>query len=158
FVGFARTYYLKGFFHGEPLPLLVHVHGFVMTFWYALFIAQVWLASTGRVALHQKLGFAGVFLAGVVAILPTTVSIALARRAVHMYPNSTRGPFLLGLQLFAIVLVFIILIFLAVFWRRRTDYHKRLMALAMLTVLGPAITRLPGGDHNIPATIAVDIS
>ena len=32
--GFARTYYLKGFFGNPPLPgLLVHVHGLVMTSW-----------------------------------------------------------------------------------------------------------------------------
>ena len=31
-VGFARTYYLKGFFGNPPLPgLLVHLHGLVMT-------------------------------------------------------------------------------------------------------------------------------
>ena len=52
FIGFAPTYYLKGFFHGSPLPLLVQLHGFVMTLWYALFIVQISLASTGRFALH----------------------------------------------------------------------------------------------------------
>jgi len=159
FVGFAPTYYLKNFFHGEPLPQLVHIHGFVMTLWYALFIVQVWLASTGRIALHQKVGYAGLFLAGAVAILGTTVSIGLAQRRLHANPNSTLGPFLLGLQLFSIVLLFIILMAAAVYWRRRADYHKRLMTLAMLTVLGPAIVRLPGiNDHSIPAAIAIGTS
>ncbi|HEX7720969.1 MAG TPA: hypothetical protein VF397_02350, partial [Pyrinomonadaceae bacterium] len=32
--GFARTYYLKGFFGTPSLPgLLVHLHGLVMTTW-----------------------------------------------------------------------------------------------------------------------------
>jgi hypothetical protein len=31
FAGFARTYYLKGFYGTPPLSLLVHIHGVVMT-------------------------------------------------------------------------------------------------------------------------------
>lgn len=159
FVGFAPTYYLKHLFHGEALPLLVHVHGFVMTLWYGLFITQVLLVAKDRVDLHQKLGYAGLFLSAAVALLGTVVSIGLAQRRLHANPNSTLGPFLLGLQLFSIVLVFIVLISLAVFYRRRPDYHKRFMTLAMLTVLGPAVVRLPGiNDHNIPAAIAIGIS
>ena len=159
FAGFSRTYYLKDFFGAPALPLLVHIHGAVMTLWYTLFIVQVRLVATHRVALHKKLGIAGVFLAAVVAILAPTVSIGLARRRLLAHPNSVEGPFLLGLQLFAIVVVFVILISAAVYLRRRGDYHKRLMTLAMLTLLGPAIVRLPFiNDANIPATIAISIS
>jgi hypothetical protein len=158
--GFARTYYLKGYFGNPHLPLLLHIHGAVMTLWYALFIVQVRLVAAHRVALHRTLGVAGVFLAGAVATLGTTVSIGLAKRDLLAQPKSG-APFLLGLQLFAIVLVFVILVSAAVHYRRRPDYHKRLMTLAMLSTLGPAITRLPLGltkGHNIPATIVIAIS
>jgi hypothetical protein len=37
-VGFARTYYLKGLFGAPSLPLLLHVHGAVMTTWFVLFV------------------------------------------------------------------------------------------------------------------------
>lgn len=159
FVGFAPTYYLKSFFGNPALPLLVHIHGFVMTLWYALFITQVLLVAKDRVEIHQKLGYAGIFLSAAVAVLGTAVSIGLAHRRLVANPNSTLGPFLLCLQLFSIVLVFVILISCAVYFRRRPDYHKRLMTLAMLSVLGPAIVRLPGiNDNNIPAAIVIGIS
>jgi hypothetical protein len=161
FAGFARTYYLKGYFRNPHLPLLLHIHGAVMTLWYALFIVQVRLVGAHRVALHRKLGIAGVFLAGIVAALGATVSIGLAKRDLMANPKSNGAPFLLGLQLFAIVLVFVTLISAAVYYRRRSDYHKRLMTLAMLSTLGPAITRLPLGltqGHNIPATIVIAIA
>ncbi len=161
FAGFARTYYLKGYFGNPHLPLLLHIHGAAMTLWYALFIVQARLVASHRVTLHRKLGVAGIFLAGVVAVLGTTVSIGLARRDLHAHPESAGAPFLLGLQLFAIVLVFVILISGALYYRRRPDYHKRLMTLAMLSTLGPAITRLPLGltkGHNIPATIVIAIA
>jgi hypothetical protein len=159
FAGFARTYYLKGLFGAPSLPLLVHVHGAVMTLWYALFAIQVSLVATHRVALHRKLGVAGVVLAGVVAVLGTTVSVGLAKRRLMAHPDSTEAPFLVGLQLFSIVMVFVVLVSAAMYLRRRPDYHKRLMTLAMLTVLGPAIVRLPFiDDHNIPVAIVISIS
>jgi hypothetical protein len=158
FVGFSRTYYLKGLFGAKQLPLYLHIHGAVMTAWYALFIVQVRLVATRRVQLHRKLGIAGVFLAAIVAVLGTVVSLGLARRRLHAHPDSAAGPFLLGLQLVPIVLVFVILMCLAVAMRRRPDYHKRFMTLAMLTVIGPAVVRLPGiDDQNIPAAIVVNI-
>ena len=56
-IGFARTYYLKGFFGTPSLPsLLVHFHGAVMTAWVVLFMTQVWLISSRRTKVHQRLG------------------------------------------------------------------------------------------------------
>ena len=55
--GFARSYYLKGFFGFPALPsLLVHLHGIVMTSWVVLFVTQVTLVATGRTRTHQRLG------------------------------------------------------------------------------------------------------
>src|SRR5262245_3574687 len=63
-IGFARTYYLKGFFETPPLrSMLVHLHGFVMTTWVALFIVQVFLISSKKIRTHQRLGFAAIGLA-----------------------------------------------------------------------------------------------
>jgi hypothetical protein len=35
FAGFAPTYYLRPYFHPEPLSPLLHVHGLVFTAWIA---------------------------------------------------------------------------------------------------------------------------
>jgi hypothetical protein len=53
FVGFAPTYYLKGYFGGAPLTPLVHVYGLVFTGWVLLFFAQTALIARGRA--HQWL-------------------------------------------------------------------------------------------------------
>jgi hypothetical protein len=46
FVGFARTYYLAGFFGAKPLAApIVHVHGAVFTCWIVLLLAQTSLES-----------------------------------------------------------------------------------------------------------------
>jgi hypothetical protein len=161
FAGFARTYYLKPLFPEPPMSLLIHVHGFVMTLWYLLFGVQVGLVATRRVAVHRKLGIAGVVLAGIAVMLATAVSMGLARERLILRPESKAAAFLLGLQLFSVLLVFVILVTLGVLYRRRPDYHKRFMTMSMLSVLGPAITRLPLSfvqNHDVTVAIVLSVS
>jgi hypothetical protein len=66
FVGFARSYFLKGYFGAPPLPsLLVHVHGAVSTGWIVLFVSQILLVAQHRVGVHRRLGIMGAVWAGV---------------------------------------------------------------------------------------------
>ena len=46
FAGFARSYYLKGVFGTPALPLLLHIHGLVMTAWFVLCFVQARLVAT----------------------------------------------------------------------------------------------------------------
>ena len=140
-VGFARSYYLKGFFGFPALPsLLVQLHGIVMTSWVVLFVTQVTLVATGRTRTHQRLGVSGAVLAILIVIVGVLTGIAGAAR------GSTPGP--PALQFLAVpvfdMLVFAILVGTALYVRRRRlDIHKRLMLLAAVNLLTPAIARIP---------------
>lgn len=139
-LGFARTYYLRGFFDTPPLPsLMVQVHGLVMTLWVALFVAQVWLVSSRRTKIHMKLGVLGAILAALVIIVGVLTAIFAAAR------GSSPGP--PPLQFLVIPLgdmvVFGILVGLALYYRRKLETHKRLMLLAAVNFLAPAIARIP---------------
>ena len=137
--GFARTYYLKGLFGTPPLPnLIVQVHGIIMTAWVALFIVQVSLVATRRTRTHQRLGVAGAVLAALVVVVGVLTGLFAAARAEDRIP---------ALQ-FVIVplgdmLVFAVLIGAALYFRRRLDIHKRLMLVAAVNLLAPAIARIP---------------
>jgi hypothetical protein len=138
--GFARTYYLKGIFATPALPsLIVHVHGIVMTTWVLLFVTQIALVANHRVRLHQKLGIAGTFLAVLLIILGVLTALYAAAR------GSTFGPPPLQFLIVPLgdMLVFSILFGLALYFRSRPDMHKRLMLLATMTFLPPAIARIP---------------
>jgi hypothetical protein len=141
--GFARTYYLKSFFGNPPLPnLLVHLHGLVMSSWVVLFIAQVSLVATGRTRTHQLLGVLGAFLAGLIVVVGVMTGIDAAAR------GSSPGPPALRFLVIPLgdILVFAVLVGLALYWRRgRLDIHKRLMLLAAVNLLAPAIARIPIG-------------
>lgn len=139
FAGFARTYYLKGVFGAPELPALVHVHGLVMTLWIALFVTQVGLVAARRTDLHRKLGAAGAALAAVVVLVGIATAIEGARRGVSPGP-----PPLVFLAIpISVALVFGLFVATAIALRRRSDFHKRLMLLASIAILTPAIARLP---------------
>src|SRR5260370_27290404 len=137
-IGFARTYYLKGLFSTPPLPgPLVHLHGIVMTSWVVLFVTQVSLVAAHRTRLHQRLGVLGAVLAAMVVVVGVETAISAAARA----PEPPILHFLV-IPLFD-MLVFAILVGTALYFRRRMEFHKRLMLLGTITLLSPAIARIP---------------
>ena len=139
FAGFARTYYLGGAFDAPELPGLVHLHGLVMTAWIVLFAVQAGLVAARRVDLHRKLGVAGAVLAALVVVVGIATAVDGARRGVSPGP-----PPLVFLAIpLGVILVYGALVAAAIANRRRPDWHKRLMLLAAISVLTPAIARIP---------------
>ena len=138
--GFARTYYLKPFFNTPDIAgRIVHLHGIVMTAWVLLFVAQISLVATRRTKIHQRLGVLGGVLAALVVIVGVLTALYAAARAPSL------GPPELGFLIIPLgdMLVFSILIGLALYFRRKLDVHKRLMLLAAINLLTPAIARIP---------------
>jgi hypothetical protein len=141
FVGFSRSYYLKGWYGGtRELSGLLHFHGLVFTTWVLFFVAQTTLVASGRTYLHRKMGIAGAVLAALVVIVGTTVAITRVRTGVSPIPGVPPLSFL-AIPLFD-MLVFAILVSTAIFLRRRLEAHKRLMTLAMITLLPAPIARM----------------
>jgi hypothetical protein len=138
--GFARTYYLKTVFATPPLSALIHVHAALMTAWIALLLALVQRVAARRTDLHRRLGVAGVVLACAILVVGVATAAESARRGITV-PGMTPAIFLV-LPL-ATVAVFAVLVAAAIAWRRRSDIHKRLMLLATLSILTPAIARIP---------------
>lgn len=138
FAGFARTYYLKGWFGSPDLTTILHAHGVVMTLWVVLFITQVGLVAAGRTDIHRRLGLAGAALAVLLLVLGTLTAIDAAR---HGKPPGPPPLVFLAITL-SVLVVFAIFVAAALYFRKRSDYHKRLMVLATLTVIQPAVARV----------------
>jgi hypothetical protein len=140
FAGFAPTYYLKGVYGAPELSVLKHVHALVMTAWFTLFLVQVRLVATGRTAVHRQLGLAGI----VVALLVVAVGTATGITAAKLGSAPTGVPPLVFLVLpLGEMVVFAVLVTTALLMRKKSAYHKRLMLLASLAMLTPAMARLP---------------
>lgn len=145
FVGFAHTYFLKIFFADAPvLTPLVHLHGALMSAWFALFVVQTYLVAKHRVDWHRRLGVVGVAIAiGIVAIAPIVLVGATAREL--RAPDGDRFFYVIFAVDAVVIADFAIFVAAAIAMRRRTDVHKRLMLLATASIVLPALGRLPLG-------------
>jgi hypothetical protein len=142
FAGFAPTYYLKAAFGAPELSPLLHTHGLIFTSWIVLFVVQARLIAGRRTPLHRRLGVLGGLLAVAMLIVGTMAAIASARRG--FTPPGGPPPLTFLIIPLGDLLVFGVLVSAALYVRRQSQTHKRLMLLATLALLTPAIARLPG--------------
>lgn len=143
---FARTYYLREWFSVPPITTLLHLHSIAFTAWVVLFVIQTRLIAAQNYRTHMRLGIAGVALAAVVVVfgVATAVESSSAPRVRGGGMNSQQFVFV---PLFAIA-AFAVLVAAAVALRKRAQLHKRLMVLAMISVLGPPVARLINLTQN----------
>ena len=146
--GFVPLYSLRLLRHDPFLTLLVQAHGLAMVSWIALYLVQTQMIARGRADLHRKFGVLGVAL--IVAMLTMGIPVLLnaAARKAH---GDYGAPFYLRLVAFDGVnlLLFACLAAWALTVRSHGDYHKRLMLLATLSLLGPAFGRLTSYAYGL---------
>jgi len=141
-IGFSRNYYFRFLTDLPPMVALVHLHAIAFSAWLVLLVVQTRLIAAHRVDLHMKLGLAGVALAVcmvVLGVLTAFHTAAIPRiRATGLEPHQH-----VIIPLFSVTL-FASFVGLGVALRRKAALHKRLMLLAMVAVLGPAVGRMLG--------------
>lgn len=159
--GFWRPFYGRD---PAAAALQAHqvVHGLVASSWFLLAALQPLLVATGHVGLHRRLGWAGAAIAA--AMLATGLQVIATTPATWQARGidlaGARGD--LGLILWGNVfglLAFAVFVTRGILLRRRPDAHRRLMLLASLSVMGPAVGRaagLPvfGGLPWVPLAVA----
>jgi uncharacterized membrane protein YozB (DUF420 family) len=141
FLGFSRTYYLRPRFQDTSLPFYLHVHGAVFSTWIALFVAQTSLVAARRTDLHRRLGVTGAVLATVMVIVGVTAAIISGRRNIAAGFETEALAFLT--TPLSSMMVFVMLVGSALYYRRRPETHKRLMLLATISILDAATARWP---------------
>jgi hypothetical protein len=141
FAGFARTYFLKDLFGAPPLRPFLHLHGLLFSAWIVLFLVQTRLVAARRVDVHRKLGALGGLLAASMVVVGFLAAVGSARSG-FAPPGGPPPLVFLAIPLFDLV-VFAGLVGVALVFRRKPQVHKRLLLLATLGLLTPAIARLP---------------
>ena len=147
FAGFSSAYYLRLSTGANPITASLFLHGLAFASWVELFIVQSMLVATGHTDVHRRLGMAGGLLLVVLLVSGWTTAIDGARMG--RIP-ATKAGMTDPLEALAIPLrdlvVFAGLAATAVYFRRQSDIHKRLMVLAIINLLPPALGRLPMPD------------
>lgn len=140
-------------------PLILHFHAATMTLWLLLLLAQSLLMYTKRAATHKKLGLASLILAPLMMIsmlgvemmnvrigLGSTAAFVAQPDAQFMRNIST------ALLIHSVTYLFFPVFFLWAMLTRNKDpqAHKRLMILATVVLMIPALGRLLSVTQVLP--------
>ena len=142
--GFSTTYVLPIARSSFSAPWYVHVHGAACLGWLLLVIVQSQHVLAGRTPLHRNLGKAALPLAVTLWAAGIATGHWASARDLPSQGAAAKTAFLgtmTGLTLFLII------VGAAIAWRKRPDWHKRMILLATIHVLWPAFFRL---RHLLP--------
>lgn len=152
-VGFWPTYFgplLRGTLQTVPV---IHFHATVYSGWLLLFIVQVVFASTGRLALHRKLGKVGIYYGfGLVVVGVFTALSRFASRVQAARLEEVSLP-LAPIAPLSDMIVFPLFFGAAVLYRRKPEIHKRLMIVATTILLIAAVSRMTFLGTPVPLPV-----
>jgi hypothetical protein len=120
-------------------PPLVHAHAIMFMGWVIIYLSQNILATTGRMAIHRRLGWVAAGWIVPMIILGFGVTVAMVRRG--------QVPFFFQPLHFLLfdplsLIAFAGLTGSAIMLRHRTDWHRRLHLCGMAMLMGPGFGRL----------------
>jgi hypothetical protein len=133
-VGFSRGFYLQVYFEQPELPIHLTVHGAVLTAWFLLACLQPILVRVHKTRLHRRTGVAGLSIATAVIITGIWTVVMRDTSNIDEYPTRAAGNL-------ASLFMFLFCVALGAFFRHRPDHHKRLMLMASIPILAPALDR-----------------
>jgi hypothetical protein len=134
-------------------PQIVYLHSFVFSAWLLFFILQSALVRSHNVRLHRTLGWVGAGFAVAIVVLGYTTSTAVLRLAIQRQLPFPTVSFLL-VEIMELV-CFAVPFALAIYWRKRPDFHRRLMLIATCALTEAAFGRIPSLP-NLFAPAGVD--
>lgn len=138
--GFSHTINENLIHPAYPRPLVLYVHAAIFTGWVILLTTQSALIRTRNVRLHRKLGLCALALAMALPIVGIETGVAMAR--FNTQHGSTDATEFLIVPFFDMV-VFTIVVGLAIAWRKKPEYHRRLMYMATCALTIAAFNRFP---------------
>jgi hypothetical protein len=108
--------------------------------WTLFFLLQTTLAAVGRIAHHRAWGLLGISLATAMVLVGFAVANdVLATRLAAGFGDRARAFHIASTSL---ITLFGMFVFAAIAYVARPEVHKRLMLLATISVMPPAIARL----------------
>jgi hypothetical protein len=137
--GFSHTVDANLIHASPPRPLLLWIHGAVFSTWMIFFILQSALVRVRRVSVHRFLGWFGAGLATVMVSLGFTIAVIMARFDTVVLHQQGADAFL-SIP-FTDMIVFGPCIAAALLWRKKPEYHRRLIFIATCQLMDAAIGR-----------------
>jgi hypothetical protein len=141
--GFSRTIGPRLFYPRIHPPALLWVHGIIFFGWLGLFILQSALVRTQNVKIHRRLGWYVAGIGAAIPVLGVTITRVMALFEINtLHRDELERTAHLAIPLQDMV-AFTALFGLAILWRRRPEYHRRLILIATCVLTAAAWGRLP---------------
>jgi hypothetical protein len=144
--GFSHTIDQNLIHAAPPRPWILTLHAAVFSGWVVFFILQSALIRSHNVRLHRKLGWFGAGLGVVIPVLGISTAISMARFRILNFHSDTAGVFL-AIQ-FCDIASFTVPFALAIYWRKKPEFHRRLILVASCALTAAAFGRFP--EHLLP--------
>ena len=146
--GFSHTVDQNLFHASPPRPLLLWFHGAAFSAWVLFFISQSALVRTHNVKWHRFFGWFGVALASVMVVLGSIIAVVMARFdwfTLHLTATDVFLSIPIG-----DMLVFGPCVALAIYWRKKPEFHRRLIFIATCCLLDAPFGRIDYlFNHNL---------
>src|ERR1700734_4439155 len=115
--------------HRSPLPpFVLYIHAIVFPAWIVFFIVQSALIRSHNVRVHRRLGWFGVGLAVAIVVVGALTATGMARFSIEQKDPFNSAAFLIvqvmDISCFAVPFA------LAIYWRKKPEFHRRLMLIA----------------------------
>ncbi|MGC1782737.1 MAG: hypothetical protein WA708_09480 [Acidobacteriaceae bacterium] len=139
--GFSHTIDHSLIHATPPRPWILWLHGAAFSGWLAFFIFQSALVRTGNVKLHRLTGWFGAALGVLIPVLGIATAIIMDRfRTVRLHEVGV-NPFF-SIQTLDIA-SFTVFFWLAIYWRKKPEYHRRLVLIATIALTSAGFGRIP---------------
>jgi hypothetical protein len=139
--GFSHTINQDLIHATPPAPWVLWLHGAVFSGWVVFFIFQSTLVRTHNVKVHRRTGWFGVGLGSVMTVLGIWTAVVMDRfNFFHFHDPGAKTFF--AIQLWDMI-SFTTFFWLAVLWRRRPEFHRRLILIATCVLTSAAFGRFP---------------
>ena len=122
-----------------PKPRLLWFHGAAFAAWIVLFIAQSALVRVRKVSVHRTLGSLGAALAVIMVVSGFIVSVVMLRFEMTVMHRKNVAAFLS--VLWCDMILFGACMALAIYFRKRPEYHRRLVFLASCQLMQAVFVR-----------------
>lgn len=139
--GFSQTVGQNLIYATPPRPWVVWIHGIVFSSWVVFFIFQSALVRAHKVKLHRLTGWFGAGLGVVIPVLGIWTAIVMDR-FVFLHFHFASAKVFFSIQLWDIT-SFTIPFWLAIYWRRKPEFHRRLVLIATCALTSAAFGRFP---------------
>ncbi|VAW92482.1 hypothetical protein MNBD_GAMMA21-518 [hydrothermal vent metagenome] len=157
-IGFWKSYFSLFFHDIDVYPQLsevenyIHFHAATMLLWLGLLITQAFLIRFNKRSLHKIIGKFSYILIPVLAV--SLVLLAHSQLTIQEFGLTYGRLYILFLQL-SLLVIFMIAYGLAITYRHTPARHARYMICTALTMIDPAVARLPIDIPSLPFSYQV---